>query len=55
MSNDFNNNSIINKNKTLFENRLSILEEMIKEHQLILLDYDKKFLQINDKLENIKI
>ena len=55
MSNDFNNNSIINKNKTLFENRLSILEEMIKEHQLILLDYDKKFLQINEKLENIKI
>ena len=55
MSNDFNNNSVINKNKTLFENRLSILEEMIKEHQLILLDYDKKFLQINDKLENIKI
>ena len=55
MSNDFNNNSIINKNKTLFENRLSILEEMIKEHQLILLDYDKKLLQINEKLENIKI
>ena len=53
MSNDFNNNSNIIKNKTIFENRLSILEEMIKEHQLILLDYDKKFLKINDKLEII--
>jgi len=53
MSNDFNNNNNIIKNKTIFENRLSIIEEMIKEHQLILLDYDKKFLKINDKLEII--
>jgi uncharacterized membrane-anchored protein len=52
MSNDLNNNnSIIIKNKTLFENRLAILEEMVKEHQLILIDYDKKFLEINEKLE----